>query len=358
MASYVEFRDSINQKKGDEVMSSYTALMTDIKYCINLLEELEYGRGYKDWVSDWAVGKRSSLNIDRTRKNLGKLHSEIRKGLTVHTSLFSLITKARMIQQSLRLRIETMENSGRDTSLLLESYNKISNTNEEFYSAVDNLENTGIFVKKETKMNKTAAAVGEVGDGIGIGIAGTVSLALASALVISTGGTALMVGGGIAAVTGTIFLVAHSYGKKKGIKYQELKFLSESLHDLRLLSELESHHIALDEIIKGFKENIEFYKKEVESIQTFVIATQTRAQTQAPTKNPPTLDDAIKATRMYDKVFRENLQSLQESEPDMNAEMRKRMATKLAETACKTFLKEKLNYSETEINEFLRKIST
>ena len=59
---------------------------------------------------------------------------------------------------------------------------------------------------------------------------------------------------------------------------------------------------------------------------------------------------------MYYKTFQQTLQLFRESEPDMNEEMREKMATKLAEAVCKTFPKEKLNYSDTDINEFIKEI--
>ena len=68
------------------------------------------------------------------------------------------------------------------------------------------------------------------------------------------------------------------------------------------------------------------------------------------------VDGVIKATRIYDKILRESIRSLSISEPEMNGAMRKRMATKLAETACRTFLMETLNYSKTEANECIRNI--
>ena len=60
---FQDFRDS---SKEDEVTHNFTALLTKVNYCINLLEVLESERNFKNFISDWAVGQRKSLNILRT----------------------------------------------------------------------------------------------------------------------------------------------------------------------------------------------------------------------------------------------------------------------------------------------------
>ena len=321
------------------------------------MDELESERNYTTWISDWAVGERSSINFSRTKNNLEKLYREIEKGLTQFTKLFSLMTGAKMIELSFQKTIKEFEISGFDTSALMKMSNTASSSIEKFSNritaAVDNLANIGVFRKREIKTDKYSlvksgaqgAAVGGVG-GTALGIAGAVAMGTA---VVASGGTILVAGVGLAAVTGAISCIAYGYahhkGKDRGIKYKELKFLSDSLNDMKLLSEFETQNIFLTQVTKGLEENIAFCKEQL------TLSTSSQPSTRSST----TVDDGIKATRIYDRVLRENIQMFQ-SDPEMSEAMRKKMATKLAETACRTFLMEVLNYSETEANECIRNI--
>ena len=371
MASYAEFKDSIK----DDALTGYRNLLADVKYCINLMDELESERNYKKLIPDWAVGEMSSINVSRTKNNLKKLHNEIEKGLRQFTKLFSLMTGAKMIELSFQTTIKEFEISGFDTSALMEMSNNASSSIEKFSNritaAVNNLANTGVFVEKEIKTDKYSlvksgaqgAAIGGVG-GTALGIAGAVALGTVG--VVATGGTILVAGVVLAAVTGAIssvaYLYAHPKGKERGIKYQELKFLSDSLNNVTLLSEFEAQNIFLTQVTKGLKENISLYKQltlntSLVGIRRLTLEKEERikAISHSSTRNSATVDNGIKATRIYDRVLRENIQSFQ-SDPEMSEALRKKMATKLAETACRTFLMEVLNYSETEANECIRNI--
>ena len=119
---------------------------------------------------------------------------------------------------------------------------------------------------------------------------------------------------------------------------------------MRLLSEFETQNIFVTQVTEGLVENIALYKQQL-TLNTSLVGI--KAISHSSTRNSATVDGGIKATRIYDRVLQENIQMFQ-SEPEMSGAMRKKMATKLAETACRTFLKETLNYSETEANECIK----
>ena len=311
MASYVEFRDSIR----DDVLIGYRNLLADIKYCIKLMVELESERNYKKLIPDWAVGERSSINISRTKNNLVELHDEIEKGLTHFTKLFSLMTGAKMIELSFQTTIKNFETSGFDTSALMEMSNTASRSIGEFSdritAAVDKLANTGVFRKREIKRDKSSlvkcgaqgAAIGGVG-GTALGIVGVVS-----------GGTILIAGVGLAAVIGIIGSLAYGYahhkGEDRGIKYQELKFLSDSLNNMRLLSEFETQNIFLTQVTEGLKESIAFCKEQLTlntssvGIRRLTLEKEERikAISQPSTRSSATVDDVIKVYGLFLLLF-------------------------------------------------------
>ena len=351
MASYKVFRDTFKEN----TLSGYTELLGDIKCCILLMEDIEYERGFKNRICDWAVGERSSLNIDRMRGNLQKLESEIEKGLKISTNLICLIQKSEIIAQTIQLGSQKLNSAEMDTSLLKKPSNNFVEPDKDFYNlmstVVDNFQNTGEFKQTEIKMDALLETAGEstaIGVTVGAGaVLTTKFLKFAPLVPFLTFGRMKLATGGIAVAVGAIgslaYYYGHSKGKERGVKYQELKFLYDALNDPKLISQFESHHIALTELIKGFEENITVYEGEVTSIRSLINA-----------KTDESSDTLIEATKMYYTTLQSSLNSLQ-SEPNMSRESQERIATKQAEIACKSFLKGR-DYPDTKINEIFNKI--
>ena len=357
MASYKVFRDSFKEN----ALSGYTELLGDIKYCILFMDEIESERGFRNWICDWVVGERSSLNIVRMRKNLEKLESEIEKGLKISTKLISLIQKSEIIAQTIQLGSQKLNSAEMDTSLVKKPSNNFVEADNGFYNrmstAVDKLQNTGEFKQKEIKMDAllvTALKSTAVGATAGAGAVVTTKIAtgafaLKFASLVPYLTPMALATGGVAVALGTIGYLAyyyvHSKGKERGVNYQKLKFLYDALNDPKLISQFESHHIALTELIKGFEENITVYEGEVTSIRSLIHEK----------KDVSSDDTLIKATRMYDTILQNSLQSLEKSEPGMDREFLKRMATKQAEIACESFLKGR-DYPDSKISEIVNEL--
>ena len=63
--------------------------------------------------------------------------------------------------------------------------------------------------------------------------------------------------------------------------------------------------------------------------------------------------EIAKATKLYFKTLQSEIEQLKSNEPDMGEDMRKRMATRIAASSCKTFLKQSLDYSDSDAKEFI-----
>ena len=355
MASYLEFSETVSR---DEILPAYKQLLTDLNYCINLFEDLESGRTLWETITDWTVGERNSINIIRTKERLNTLKLEIEKGIECYIHLCIKMKGAEIVEQSYLQRIDGKQQSCYDDSLLVRFKNDFNMTMKSEYNrltqAVTNINE--IVLKKEDVKCETgivSGAVEVVKPAIGVlevvGPAfGIFELAAVSGIVVVGASGVAVATVAVAAVAAVAILstligsIAYAYarsqGKDRGMKYKEVKQLSDALNNNEILSLFQSHHACINGISLGLDKTIDMCKEQFESM----------------IKSSNTLQDSSKSAQIYEEAFQENLRLLQESEPEMSEATRKRMATKLAETACRTFLMEVLNYSETEANEFIR----
>ena len=209
----------------------------------------------------------------------------------------------------------------------------VTNINEIVLKKEDVKCETGI-VSGAVEVVKPAIGVLEVaGSAIGV-----LQLAAVSGVVV-VGASAVAAVAVLNTLIGSIaYAYARSQGKDRGMKYKEVKQLSDALNNNEILSLFQSHHARIKGISLGLDKTIDICNEQFESM----------------IKSSNTLQDSSKSAQIYEEAFQENLRLLQESEPEMCEATRKRMATKLAETACRTFLMEVLNYSETEANECIQ----
>ena len=355
MASYVEFSNTVSR---DEILPAYKQLLTNINYCINLFEDLESGRTCWESLTDWTVGERNSINFTRMNFRLKKLKEEVEKGISYYTHLFIKMKGVKMIEQSYQQRIALIEQSGHDKSQLVEFHNefkgKIETKFDDLAKAVAKVTDTGVLRVSED-IRCGAGALTVVGGVTGVLGAGATGGLIATGTLVTTGlmalATVATAGLAVGLIGSFAYYHVHSKGKSRGLKYHELKHLSDALHNDEILSIFQSHHTCVSNISPGIDECMDMCKKHFEICSSGLPIESSATST----RSSATVDGVIKATRIYDRVLRENIQSFQ-SDPEMSEAMRKKMATKLAETACRTFLMETLNYSETEANECIRNI--
>ena len=80
-------------------------------------------------------------------------------------------------------------------------------------------------------------------------------------------GVGLAIVGGFAVVAGAINCVAYYYGHERGVKYEELKFLSDAFQNNKILSELQSHLSTVTKVTKGLKDNVDFYQNRLHEVK-------------------------------------------------------------------------------------------
>ena len=342
MASYVEFADTVSS---GEILPAYRQLLIEINYCVNLFDDLENGRTRWDKIKDWTVGERDSINLVNTRRNLEKLKEEIERGIGCYIHLSIKMKGVKLIEQSYLQRIEEMQQSGYDQSLFVELQNeftkKIQSNFVELSKAVSVIKATGVFEPRKIHYG-TGVLVGSVG-----------AIATAGAVALGTGGIGLATAatGGFAFVALLISTIAYSYAHNKAkcraLKYQELKQLSDALHDHAMLSLFQAHHLNIGNILCVMDNTLDIWDKHLE------LASESSQKT---IENSNSSENTINATQVYDNTFRDNLQMLKETEPEMNEDTRNRMAANIAVTACKTFLKEIQGYSDSRADDFIRNL--
>ena len=147
-----------------------------------------------------------------------------------------------------------------DSSRLDILYDKLISTNNSFYHrisiAIDILDKSGIFVKKEMLMDSDSLVQSCFNAAV---IAG----AYVAGGNLTEEGVGLAIVGGFAVVAGAINCVAYYYGHERGVKYEELKFLSDAFQNNKILSELQSHST----VTKGLKDNVDFYQNRLHEVK-------------------------------------------------------------------------------------------
>ena len=272
--------------KREEVLSVYRTKLREVNECLNLFDELDKRRNFTKWVSDWAVGERKAIDFESISFNLKRMKSELEKGIELHSNILVKLKEFEMMDNTYQQRIRDSKHSAVNTSQLVEYHNDfVENVKKDciaLSTAVVELKNTGVFKAKNFDRDldsfiKSGIEMGAVGGAGALGTGGTMALAnggyLGSGLVatkltaasslwgMTTTGGALAVGaavtavgatGGVAAVAGAIGCVAYWYahpkGEERGLKYQELKFLCDSLKENRLLATFQTHNITIQNI--------------------------------------------------------------------------------------------------------------
>ena len=319
--------------------SIFTKLQRDANECINLFEELENGRTWAECTSDWFVGDRVKINPVRLLSYMKKFKEEVKTLLSIYTTL------SRKVQWGKTLELGYQENMRSNFQL---DYFKVgidASIDKQFNEF--SLSIPGKEAKEQTcKLKTTGIVVGGAVAGAVIGVGGTALAATSIGATLSSGIAALGLGmvasgfvipAGIGLVFGSIAAIAHhrihSSGRERGLDYQTVQLLYDSFHDNKLLSGLET----LSSKMKQLSENVDM------QIYTYKLEFGTHQQA----------IELAKATKLYFKTLSTEIEQLKSNEPGMGGDMRKRMATKIAASSCKTFLKQSLNYSDSDAQEFI-----
>ena len=320
MASYSRFESAASE--GD-IKSAYADLLNDIRHTLNLLEDLEMERTWGELVTDWAAGDRNKLNIPRVRKQLNILKEEVGKGSKLFTTIFLKLRGFECFEKYYFHKTEMIS-----TTFVGNTYSNETAKNfkeslkslfERFSEVTKQLGETGIFKPQREGMISSIFKDSSMG---------------AAFLVLTPG----------VDITVLLSYVAYRYAKSKGInrgvKYQELQFLSDSLNNPQLLSIFQTCHSSLQETIDGIDEMVETFRSHF--------------STETEINKPNSSEKAhIQAMKFYQQEKGASLLSLEVDEPDLSPAMRTKMAIRISKAACKVLLIEKLDYSESDAKELI-----
>ena len=107
MASYQSFITHISH---GEIISAYTGLLTDINYCLNLLDDIETGRTYTETFIDAWQGDRNKISGD-LNTDLKELKGEIEAGIGVYTNLIFKLSSLKVLKNIYEPRLEALSYS-------------------------------------------------------------------------------------------------------------------------------------------------------------------------------------------------------------------------------------------------------
>ena len=301
--------DSASSISQEEVISAYSDLLVDINTCLQLCKSLETERTYREMVSDWAAGQRG--NIPRMVKLMEDLKKEVEKGLCLFMSLSHKLNDVKLLKSCVS---DNLKHYG---VILTDIFLR-------FNSAVASLQNVGIL--------KCKKAIKSIAKNVALG-----SAAIVGAIILPRGV-------GVVYTLGTLaHTIARYDGAKRGIKYAELQSLFESLDNPIMMSTLQTAHFTIENLTKELDLLMEKYKageKEIKEI----------------TFKKDSMQGVIRATKIFVETEKEELEELALTEPDMSEGNRKKIARRAAVRNCKTFLKEKLQYSNAEADEVINNI--
>ena len=259
-------------------------------------------------VSDWAAGQRG--NIPRMVKLMEDLKKEVEKGLCLFMSLSHKLNDVKLLKSCVS---DNLKHYG---VILTDIFLR-------FNSAVASLQNVGIL--------KCKKAINSIAKNVALS-----SAAIAGGLLLPRGVDVVYMLGMLA------HIIARYDGAKRGIKYTELQSLFESL-DNPIMMSLETAHFTIENLIEELDTLMEKYKageKEIKEI----------------TFKKDSMQGVIRATKIFVETEKEELEELALTEPDMSEGNRKKIARRAAVRNCKTFLKEKLQYSNAEADEVINNI--
>ena len=345
--------------------SIYTKLLTDINWCLNIFNKLESDRIWGDWI----VGDRGKINTKRLLKDTKEFKELLEKLLSICTTLSRNIEWGKKMELGYQGRLKSIFQLDyfKDESIAkhVKDLSTPTSTSKVDYS----------LCKEHTSYSKTGyvtggaiagvaggavaggAAVGGFGGGslIGLGVAGGVGGGTVIGGVVSAGTVAaLAISGGIVLVPAAIGLVTSAIaafklaqnniisGKERGVEYQVLKVFYDSLNNTELLANLQTHCVIMQHLSDNVAEQLKTYKLEFGTHQQ---AIEQKNYT-------------IKASKLYYETLQSEIEQLRSSEPGMGEDMREKMAKRTAASSCKTFLKQSLDYSDSDAKEYIDELQS
>ena len=206
----------------NNIIPHYREHLKHVNTCLLMFEELETNRTWGEKILDWNYGARSEINGPRLIDNLKKLKKELLEGLTQYTRLLTE-------KEELKNYIREFIVSKSDLDITHEKVGLIS-------------------------IKKGAKYIG--GAGVSVGVLGVIATQCTALTVTISALSVFGIGVCVGVVAGgllyAIHLIAKSYGDERGVKYQEVKVISDTL-DSKFLGKIKTYHEDLNTIFINMK---------------------------------------------------------------------------------------------------------
>ena len=199
----------------NDIIPHYREHLVQVNTCLALFKELETNRTWGEWFTDWNYGARNEINRPRLIDNLNGLKEALMEGLTQYTRLLSEKDELKKVFRELMV-----------SKIDLDITHEMIESNTDFKKGADYIFGSSplmsVMVELLAKLTDTVSALAAIGIGVGVGV----------------------VAGGL--LYG-IHLLAKSYGEKRGLKYQQVKAISDAF-DANFLGKIEAYHEDLSTI--------------------------------------------------------------------------------------------------------------
>ena len=313
----------------------YTEYLHNVNLCINLFKELESNRTWGDWF----VGDRDKINAKRLLEVTSEFKEKLEKILPIYITLSSNIEQG----QKMELRYQ------RGANLQLDYFEDESIAKHVKQPSTPTSTPRGDYSRcKEQTCKLKAAGYGVGGYALGGAVGSEMVYTGTVAALAMTGPVALIpvaVGLAIGGIAAYARYYMHSGSRERGLEYQKLKVLYDSLNNADMLANLQTHCVTMKEWSDKVAEQLKEYKLEYGTHQQAIVHKDAAAE-------------LLKASILYFNTLLSEIEQLKSSEQGMAEDMRKRLATRTAVSSCKTFLKQSLNYSDSDAQEFINKLQS
>lgn len=221
--------ENIGRELGENnIIPTYKTHLEKVNTCIKMLDDLENNR-FLNRFTDWVHGERSKINVPRLRMHLNKLRTELEIGIKYYERLLKMYKK--MLKYERLLTFSRYKLSDKSTKV------------------------PEISLMNHVGRGAGCAGIGAVAGGIaGASIGATLAYtgmlnvsASSLAIVGASTGVGILAVGAAGGAMYLIYAVANSYGRKRGVKYHEIRSLYETL-DTNYLGSIKTDHEDLQTI--------------------------------------------------------------------------------------------------------------
>ena len=226
-------------------MSAYTELLTDINFCLNLLDDLETARTCTERVFDWIQGDRGRVSAN-LNEELKVLKGEIELGIAVYTDLFFTLDRFRVVKEVYE-KLDSISYAPEGKSSRFTYFEMLKSHFDDFKHEIAQ-------DPKQSNNQITGKSNWGVGAVFAVFVFGLVGV----------GGAGVVGAAGVAGVLGVLWALSScakyltkrytpSVYQDRNAKYKIVKSLHDALSQTNILKIFQDNHSFVKDIIKDIK---------------------------------------------------------------------------------------------------------